>query len=416
MKGAQHTMARSSSLRYLLLSGLLLPTVTSSRIRPRIAQTVASPTAESTVAASTTAAPTSTQDTPLVLLSLANSLISDQYSGQTIGNVRTLSWPTTVVAGGTTYTVDADSPLTVTGSPTAAASKSTKTSIDAQPTSTGEKAAAAPNNQAADKRLGIILGVVIGCIAVAMMGVIFFCLHRRKRDNGSFFLRRTTPSMRSDRSWLPGGNRPDTFGTTTYISTGQQNPYGQPNPYEPKYPEMNVITRRPTPPITAHPAYSNHTSSRSNSDENPFYTPMERSSPPELQHHEIDGQEIQQIELDHDVPHRRSSHSMRNSRPPTPFSPLEMMTQMPGPVHSRPQAHQNPFSSPEDDEADDIVSPILPPGRNPERRYSPMVHYPSWDEVSAFSFSGDERDARHEDGGDGWRPAREGRGDRYELA
>ncbi|KAK1033828.1 hypothetical protein LTR33_016667 [Friedmanniomyces endolithicus] len=58
------------------------------------------------------------------------------------------------------------------------------------------------------------------------------------------------------------------------------------------------------------------------------------------------------------------------------------------PLHLPPPNH-NPFASPEDeDEMTDIVSPIIP-ARSPERRHSPMVHYPSWSEVSSFDFAGE---------------------------
>jgi len=76
-------------------------------------------------------------------------------------------------------------------------------------------------------------------------------------------------------------------------------------------------------------------------------------------------------------------------------------------------------------ETDDVISPIMPPARNPERIHSPMVHYPSWSEISEFDFSGDGRRRNsmrgqysfdHDD--DGWRPVR-GRDSivgRHELA
>jgi len=107
-----------------------------------------------------------------------------------------------------------------------------------------------------------------------------------------------------------------------------------------------------------------------------------------------------------------------------------------------PPARNNPFASPEDhevaaqeamarheaaEEEDDIVSPILP-SRSP-RRNSPLVHYPSWGEVSEFDFSGqhesaggrrrDQReysDSSNSSGGDGYRRQRESVIGRTELA
>ena len=95
--------------------------------------------------------------------------------------------------------------------------------------------------------------------------------------------------------------------------------------------------------------------------------------------------------------------------------------------HAQEHPSHNPFASPEDDDIEDerldMVSPIIP-ARSPERRHSPMVHYPSWSEVSEFDFSGDNRrvhpslrgQSSNEDGGDGWRPTRESTIGRQELA
>lgn len=389
----------------VLALGLLAYSSEAARIRPR--QPQASSTTgipESATLSASTEAPSTTQDVPQALLSIANSLISENYPGETLQGVRTLSWPSTIIIGTHTYTVPPRSALTATSAQITSKS-TTLTSVAAKAThAKGDKSP--DNGGISDKKLAIILGVVLGVVALAVMALVFFCLHRRKEDNGSFFLRRTTPSMRSNGSWMPGGSRNDALGTTTYISAGSS------DPYQPKYAQATVIPRGDTPPISAHPAFMHNESSRSTSEDNPFYTPDER---PMANHnpYELDSQQIQEADYAQ-VPNRRSSSSMREDRPPTPFSPL-MMMQMPGPA-AKAQIHQNPFASPEDAEADDVVSPILPPTRNPERRYSPMVHYPSWDEVSAFSFSGDERDGRQEDGGDGWRPERERRTGRYELA
>lgn len=105
-----------------------------------------------------------------------------------------------------------------------------------------------------------------------------------------------------------------------------------------------------------------------------------------------------------------------------------------------PPARNNPFASPEDhevaaqealarqeaEEEDDLVSPILPPTRSP-RRNSPLVHYPSWGEVSEFDFSGEQRGVHGRgrslreqsssgSGGDGYRRERESVVGRTELA
>ncbi|KAK5168034.1 uncharacterized protein LTR77_006602 [Saxophila tyrrhenica] len=414
-------MVRPTIIGRALAFGLLTSSTEAGRIRIRQPQaTSASPeTQESASDTATAPATTTTQDVPQALLSIADSLIDANYPSQTIEDIRTLSWPTTVVIGTQTYTIGSESTATSSSTPTSQTSQTSKTDAASttndisKPEETEVKSASEPSHKADDKRLAIIIGVVIGVVVLIVLGTVFCCLHRRKKDNGSFFLRRSTPSVRSNGSWMPGSQRPDTYGHTAYVSAGKQGPdtfgntaYVSPamsSPHQRKYPQMSTIERGTTPPVDAHPAYLHHESSRSTSDENPFYTPEERSQSA-LNPQELDSQAIAQI--DHaDPANRQSSDSMRQSRPPTPFSPLMMMQSGPA---ARPQVHQNPFSSPEDEEADDVVSPIVPPTRNPERRYSPMVHYPSWDEVSAFSFSGSERDARQqEEGGDGWRPERE---------
>ena len=59
-------------------------------------------------------------------------------------------------------------------------------------------------------------------------------------------------------------------------------------------------------------------------------------------------------------------------------------------IPSHPQSH---YQAEEDD---DVVHPMLhsqhhqpPPSKSPARRHSPMVHYPSWSEVSEFDFTGE---------------------------
>jgi FtsZ-interacting cell division protein ZipA len=315
-----------------------------------------------------------------------------------------------MVIGSKTYTIHTSQTHTPAKSTGSDGGKAHTTTTSSKPAASdfGSAAKTDSKDQMGDKTLSIVIGVVVGCVALAIMGLVFWCLHRRRRRTGSFFLRRSTPSPMT---WMSPHEDSEHFGNVSYVTTG-----GVPYEQQPKLPQVTEMQRRGnTPPLNMHPAALHASSSRSTSDENPFYTPQERST---AQLHEIDGQAIQHTELDHGEPaQRRSSSSVRNSRPPTPFSPL-MMQQMPGPSQ-RPQIHVNPFASSEDREAEDVVSPILPT-RSPERRYSPIVHYPSWDEVSEFNFSDDERAARAQaaDGGDGYRPrvGRERRDGRHELA
>ena len=341
------------------------------------------------------------------LWSLATSLLTHYYPSTTITNVHGLTWPGTLVIGDHTYTITTSQTRTSAHPTTTSEKHKTETTSSPAASDFGAAAKVSSHDQMGDKTLSIIIGVVVGGVALAIMGIIFFCLHRRRRNTGSFFLRRWTPSQNS---WRSPHEDTEHFGNASYVTTGGT-PYEQQR--QAKLPQVSEMQRRgATPPLNMHPAAVHHQSSRSTSDDNPFLTPQERST---AHLNEIDGRQVH-AELDHGEPAaRRSSTSIRDSRPPTPFSPL-MMQQMPGPSQ-KPKIHVNPFASAEDREADDVVSPILPT-RSPERRYSPMVHYPSWDEVSEFDFSGDERERSHVS--DGFQPARlagrERRDGRYELA
>ena len=366
------------------------------------------PTPTSSVASSVTSVPSSsitvspesTMGIPLSLWSVATSLLTHYFPSTTITNVRSLDWPSVMVIGTKTYTVHTSH--TKTPSPAKATGTAHTTHTGAAASDIGSKATVNNSHQLGDKTLSIVIGVVVGVVALAIMGIIFFCLHQRKKRTGSLFLRRQTPSPRM---WTPPTDDPEHYGNVSYVTAGAAH-----HDRQPKMPQVSVMQQRgPTPPLNMHPAAMYDSSSRSTSNDDPFLTPMERSTA------ELDSHHVQHAELDHQEPaQRRSSTSIRDSRPPTPFSPL-MMSQMPGPSQ-RPQLHVNPFASTEDREAEDVISPILP-SKSPERRYSPIVHYPSWDEVNDFNFSGNERGkAPVNDGSDAYRSHRERKSGRYELA
>lgn len=91
--------------------------------------------------------------------------------------------------------------------------------------------------------------------------------------------------------------------------------------------------------------------------------------------------------------------------------------------------HENPFTSSNDenDEAADAISPMAPV-KSLERirpvskvtstdfKNFPMVHYPSWSEVSDFDFAGADGGGGRKTATDGWHPWRERKDGRYELA
>lgn len=395
---------------------------------------------------STTSSPdeASTTDVPMHLWSVANGLLTSYYPSTSLTGVATLSWPDTVVIEGTTYNVQSLSDAVATSTPATSLSThqavvSTSATPTDPPATQGTKEPH-QNGPIGDKRLGIILGCVIGLVVLILVGVLFWCLRRRKSDTGSFFMRRRTPSNASSnvRSWLPS-NGADTYGNTAYVSAGAANS----DVWEKPQPQVAVRPQMAEPRMSQHPAFAParlQGSSRSTSEENPFYTPAERMDA-QFGHDtdlERGAYDPHPVELDDNGKVRPQSFDelqATGDRPPTPFSPMEMMgfgasrTAPPSQVERRDfgrnpaqgQPHTaNPFSSPEDEEPD-VVSPILP-SKSPERRHSPMVHYPSWSEVSEFDFHGDgRRELRNmssgdTDGGDGWRPLRERTDGRYELA
>lgn len=397
-------------------------------------------TSPAAIAATTAAEAATTTDVPLSLWSIANGLLSSYYPSTSLDGVATLTWPDTVVIGGTTFNMQSTS-IAATGLSTQQAG------VSSAETSVLPKATDSPANQSPkknfwdDKKLGIILGCVIGIVTLILLGVVFWCLKRRKDDTGSFFMRRRTPSIASTRSeirsWLPG-SRPDTYGNTTYVSAGGNNL----DSWE-KQPAVGSRPEMGEPRMSHHPAFAAarvNGSSRSTSEDNPFYTPAERfdvqlGHDPDLERGAYDPHPVELDDNGHARPRSSGSLHATGDRPPTPFSPMEMMgfgaskaapsSQVErrdfGQNPAQGQQHTNPFASPEDGEEDDLVSPILP-SRSPERRHSPTVHYPSWSEVSEFDFHGDGRQSVRNvssvetDGGDGWHPVQERTQGRYELA
>lgn len=410
------------------------------------AQQSGSTTASQGSGVTNTVSAATTTDVPMELWSIANGLLSSYYPSTTISAVSTLTWPDSVVIDGTTYNAQSLSDATATSSPpsthnaattpTAAPTDSAAKGNDTNPHKTGG---------ITDKKLGIIIGCVIGLVVLILLCVVFWCMKRRKDDTGSFFMRRRTPSIASSgiRSWLPSAQ--DNYGNTTYVSAGGANA----DPWEKPHSQVNVRPAMAEPRMSQHPAFAPARlpgSSRSTSEEISFYMDRQMGYTPERDL-EREPYDPLPVELDDEGRvQRQSAESLRatGDRPPTPFSPMEMMgfgnasravppTQTaparrdfghdPAPQQSRPL--HNPFSSPEDEETD-LVSPILP-SKSPERRHSPMVHYPSWSEVSEFDFHGDGRRSglrnmssgeTTTDGGDGWRPLRERESaeGRYELA
>ncbi|KAK0890665.1 hypothetical protein LTR02_014559 [Friedmanniomyces endolithicus] len=377
-----------------------------------------------TSASSVNAASSST-DEPLALWSEARTLLSSYYPSTTLTQVASLTWPSAVVIGSSTFSV----PPKSTGTPV--------TSVLAESTTAATPVAS--QGMRSDEKVGVGIGVAVGAVALIVLGLIFCVLHKRRKASGTFFKRRATPSVTDSdvEAWRPISGLD--AAVQPHVRSSSRGP-----------PPASANGHAPSLRPTAHQPFDIR--------REPFFTPSE--SPDYSMTGAGSGAAVLGAHnyRNTDTPSHASTDSSRTPEPQqprsvTPFSPTMMSTSWAQRMHDDPQ-HQNPyhnqyhndeplhlpppnhnpFASPEDeDEMTDIVSPIIP-ARSPERRHSPMVHYPSWSEVSSFDFAGegargvgrDSRASRSEpvslegSGGEGgWRPV-PGRGDsmygRSELA
>lgn len=243
------------------------------------------------------------------------------------------------------------------------------------------------------------------------MGLLFWCLRRRRKSTGSYFRGRSPAPL-----LLANASRPDSAASsvpeaTIYVSAGSRKWEGR-------------ISR--TPATSHHSAPEMAESSRSvergegsTSGDTPFYTPQEQRSIANSNHGDSDTREpCHPAALEHDNPMQihTSTSAYDAAYQPTPFSPAEMKPQGSNTLQQYEAQRQSPFASPHDDEGVDAIS-RLAPSKNTERVQSfPGVHYPSWSEVSDFDFTGDGGGQFKRKDGEGWHPWRERRDGRYELA
>ncbi|CAD0089405.1 unnamed protein product [Aureobasidium mustum] len=365
------------------------------------------------------------------LLSQADSLIKSNYPSTTITDVASLTWPTTVVIGSKTYTIPStestETPtLTSTSASPSASSAIASTTENARPvlTSTASivpsSAASASSSSSLsntssqkhdpwDKRLGIVLGVVLGSIALAVGAFLIWFLHRRRKNTGSFFKRR--PSSPSDNEVFSWRN----------------------NAEAEKYGNLDAPPLL-QPSMAARGAYTTRSQINGNDDMHLGYGygPDEHSGPAELSAERSDRGSFQET-------------TRRDDRPPTPFSPesfAPVAASPVSPIEQEPQRrrssgfwpprgssegyrnlespymphqpslaalassvaqdyphpyYQNPFASSEDYDEDAYedsyhdprrhLSPTPDiPSRSPRRQSSPKVFYPSSDELGRFNF------------------------------
>lgn len=411
----------------------------------------------------------STTDAPLQLWGIANSLLSEYYPSATITDVASLTWPSTaLIESSTSMAHSAES----SSKPSSVLSSSTSSLDVNRPLATETTASSEPEpsavtsdeskGQPRDRKLGIALGVSFGVLSLGLVFLALFCVHRRRKQHsgtGIFPNRRRVGSPTDSEIGEWRSRHPHMGLVTTITSPMSQTQNRAPREWVERY---NRLSGHPTPPVYMHPAFTHQASGSagiSSSETNPFFTPANRST----EHADYQNEAAEYhpgypqsgftaatvpytpyrpVARRSQSSHRRSSTSSglrdeRNSRPPTPFSPM-MMLQASSP------AKQNPFTSAQDNDADDDaaerqrvtraeqetheendeVSPMQPPSKSPARRSSPLIHYPSWSEVSEFDFTGESdangRELRGKRSGngsvDGFRRERESVVGRTELA
>ncbi|KAH0145975.1 hypothetical protein KCU67_g12420, partial [Aureobasidium melanogenum] len=263
------------------------------------------------------------------LLSEANSLIKSNYPSTTITDVGSLTWPTTVVIGSQTYTIPSTDPTETSLSTSASPSPSSaiaSTTEDARPVltstasiapssvaSTSSSNASPQTHDPGDKRLGIILGVVLGSIAVAIAAFLIWLLHRRRKNTGSFFKRR--PSSPSDNEVFSWRN----------------------NAEAEKYGNLDAPPLL-QPSMTARGGYPTRSLANGNDDMHLGYG--YNSGPAELSAERSDRGSFQETTRPED---RYAGE--RQDRPPTPFSPELFATVAASPVSPIEQEPQRRRSS-----------------------------------------------------------------------
>jgi hypothetical protein len=258
-----------------------------------------------------------------------------------------------------------------------------------------------------DRRLGIILGVVLGSIALGLCFFLVWFLHRRRKETGTFFQRRpSTPSDKEVYSWR-GPTEAEKYGAA----------------------DAPPLLQRP---MASHGGYENRTWTSDDDDMNLGYRGYRAD--------EYNG--VAELSADHSDRgslRRMATSEYRHEGPPTRFSPESFSAMAAGPVSPielTPQRHgsngfwparassdgyhnidssqavhptsltglsgyphpyyQNPFASNEDFDEEPETSyhnhqrhpsatPDIP-SRSPRRQSTPVVVYPSSDELGKFNF------------------------------
>ena len=253
-----------------------------------------------------------------------------------------------------------------------------------------------------DRSVAIIIGVVLGLVAFAVLALIGCCLWRRKKRTGTL---RKRPS-----TLLSFGSRPSSWASLApdariSILAGSRKWEGR----------ISATPRRSTQPIVAQGALQPPTP-----DENPFYTPEERRSLNSSREDRTNGERAV------DEAARESDNSGHGYLPMSELnargSPLPIAL-FPGHPnrrdqllqHQRSQYDYQPSSEEETAEAD-VISPLAPTQPYDPTRPPRMVHYPSWSEVSEFDFATNNGRSIERKPVPGWNSWIERRDGRDELA
>ena len=424
--------------------------------------TTASSTSDGLVGTITSAAG-AVYTNPLIksLWSDAVSLISSHYPSTSVTNVASLTWPSEVVIGSSTATVTPSATSSSISSSPTTSSMPTTTPAAATGNTSSASAATKDNDSHntsthTDKRLGIALGVCLGLVALGVLILLIWLLHRRKKQTGTFA--RHGHNSVSD-SEIQAWRDPSSHSSSDFPE---------------KYYSANA-PHAPMPPMQTHAAYAQgygynnqyRAGDYSSNESNPFnttyesYSEMAANSSQQVPLHELHAESTMQMLGDHRPAPLNTRAAESTARPSTPYAPAAMLDTM-NPVspvspaddaphggfwqHSRDHANpyqqqhsdrylaedhslhhesnsSNPFLSEEDDMLD---APPGIPTRSPNRRSSPAVHYPPGDELSTFDFGLAESrkrwaSERHVDGEDGWHkqdmfPRRESVNGRHEMA
>ena len=259
------------------------------------------------------------------------------------------------------------------------------------------------NHGDSDKRLGIILSVVFGIIALAIMAVLFWCLRRRKKRTGRYF----RPRSRSPSS---ASNQPlrQSVASAASAKPSMESTWS----HQDEMPVPLMPTTLPAPlPVPVPPLSDRHSRTISN---NMLAVPNEARPVMARQSSSIYSDQIQ-----------------HNGRPQNPFlsreddevldivSPLERGDRF----DRRPKSTLQHSSHPGDGHGMPALLPAKHHSLDRRAKSMDMVHYPSASEMSEFDFAANASPGRVKSYdrisiGDGWRwhLSQERRDGRHELA